>query len=111
MEKYGIKEGLQHHELESILLDNIEQIQADGDMNLDEFYVNSIVKYRSIIVLMQDFFVDMWGNNQKDTKFPHVKLQRLLKKTGFLRSTESPRNYWEKIYESNISFVYPRSCL
>ncbi len=93
MEKYGIKEGLQHHELGSILLDNIEQIQADGDMNLDEFYVNSIVKYRSIIVLMQDFFVDMWGNNQKDTKFPHVKLQRLLKKTGFLRSTESPRNY------------------
>ena len=48
MEKYGIKEGLQPYELRSILLDNIEQIHADGVMKLDEFYVASIVKYRSI---------------------------------------------------------------
>ncbi|MBD0301956.1 MAG: hypothetical protein ICV85_07165, partial [Tolypothrix sp. T3-bin4] len=30
MEKYGIKEGLKPYELRSILLDNIEQIHADG---------------------------------------------------------------------------------
>jgi phosphoenolpyruvate carboxylase len=52
------KEGLQLYEMRAILLDNIEQIHADGDMKLDEFYVASIVKYRSIIVLMQDFFIE-----------------------------------------------------
>ena len=89
MQKYGIKEGLQPYELGSILLDNIEQIHADGDMKLDEFYVASIVKYRSIIALMQGFFSEMWENNKKDTKLNHAKLQLLLKETGFLPSAES----------------------
>ncbi|BAY46408.1 hypothetical protein SAMD00079811_40190 [Scytonema sp. HK-05] len=89
MEKYGIKEGLQPYQLRSILLDNIEQIHADGVMKLDEFYVASIVKYRSIIALMQDFFSDMWGNNKKDTKLDHAKLRLLLKQTGFVPDAES----------------------
>ncbi|MBW4573356.1 MAG: hypothetical protein KME31_37025 [Tolypothrix carrinoi HA7290-LM1] len=88
MEKYGIKEGLQLYEVGSILLDNIEQIHVDKDMKLDEFYVASIVKYRSIIALMQDFFADMWGNNKKYTKLPHAKLRLLLKETGFIPSAE-----------------------
>ncbi|BAZ69903.1 hypothetical protein NIES4106_46830 [Fischerella sp. NIES-4106] len=89
MEKYGIKEGLQHYELGSLLLDNIEQIHADGIMKLDEFYVASIVKYRSIIALMRNFYFDIWRNNKKDTKLPHLKLQLLLKETGFLPGAES----------------------
>jgi hypothetical protein len=84
MEKYGIKEGLKYYQLRSILLDNIEQIYAEGDITLDEFYVTSIVKYRSIIALMQDFFADMCVNNNKDTKFDGAKLQLLLKETGFI---------------------------
>ncbi len=84
MEKYGIKEGLKPYELRSILLDNIEQIHTDGDIKLDEFYVASIVKYRSIIALMQDFFADMWENNNKNTKFRHQELELLLKQTGFI---------------------------
>ncbi|MCA1993131.1 MAG: hypothetical protein LDL41_14000 [Coleofasciculus sp. S288] len=84
MEKYGIKEGLQLYEVGAILLNKIEQIHADGDMKLDEFYVASVVKYRSIIALMQDFFTDMWGNDKKDTQLPHAELRRLLKETGFL---------------------------
>jgi hypothetical protein len=83
-EKYGIKEGLKPYQSRSILLDNIEKLHADGDLKLDEFYVASIVKYRSIIALMQDFFADMWENKKKDTKLPHVKLRLLLKETGFL---------------------------
>jgi hypothetical protein len=56
------------------------------DIKLNEFYVASIVKYRSIIVLMQDFFADMWGNNRKDTKLPYAELElgMLLKETGFI---------------------------
>ena len=88
MEKYGITEGLQPYEIGAILLDNIEQIHADRDLVLDEFYVANIVKYRSIIALMQDFFSKMWGNNKKDTELPHAELQQLLKKTGFLSQYE-----------------------
>lgn len=89
MEKYHIKESLKPYEVGAILLDNIEQIHAARDMNLDDFYVASIVKYRSIITLMQDFFADMWVNQKKDTKFDRAQLQLLLKKTGFLADTES----------------------
>lgn len=84
MKKYGIKDGLRPYEVGAILLDNIQQIQADGDMVLDEFYVSSIVKYRAIIALMQDFFAAMWENDQKDTPFPHAKLRLLLNETGLL---------------------------
>jgi serine/threonine protein kinase len=84
MEKYGIKEGLRLYEVGAILLDNIKQIHADGDLELDEFYVASVVKYRDIIALMQDFFAQMWENDQKDTQLPHTKLRLLLNKTGFL---------------------------
>lgn len=82
--KYAIEAGLQPHELVSILLDNIEQIQTDRDIPLDDFYVASMLKYRSIIMLMQEFFTNMWGNRHKDTKLPHVELERLLKETGFI---------------------------
>ncbi|MCC5641952.1 hypothetical protein LC607_03030 [Nostoc sp. CHAB 5824] len=91
MEKYGIKEGLKPYELRSILLDNIEQIHADGVMKLDKFYVASIVKYRSIIALMQDFFSDMWANNNKDTKLRHAELRLLLKETGFISGAGTHR--------------------
>ncbi|MBD0266877.1 MAG: hypothetical protein ICV77_01155 [Cyanobacteria bacterium Co-bin8] len=89
LKKYGAKEGLQPYELGSLLLDNIEQIHADRDIKLDEFYVASIVKYRSVIALMRNFYFEIWGNNKKDTKLPHVKLRQLLEEAGFLSSAES----------------------
>ncbi|HEY9832059.1 MAG TPA: hypothetical protein V6D26_15850 [Stenomitos sp.] len=89
LEKYGIKENIQPvYKIGAILLDHIEQIYADDIMNLDEFYVASIVQYRSIIALMQDFFSEMWGNSKKDTKLPHERLQHLLKETGFIRTSD-----------------------
>lgn len=88
MAKYGIDEGLQLPELTSTLLDNIDRIHADGDLKLDDFYVASIVKYRSIITLMQDFYAALRGNNQKDDRFPDAQLELLLAKTGFLTSAK-----------------------
>ncbi len=87
MEKYDINADLKSSEVGSILLDNIEQLCADGVMDLDKFYVVSIVKYRSIIVLMQNFFADMYKNNNKNTKFPYAKLRQLLEETGFVPSS------------------------
>ncbi|MEH2242042.1 hypothetical protein [Nostoc sp.] len=62
-------------------------------MKLDEFYVASIVKYRSIIALMQDFFSDMWENKKKDTKLHHAELELLLKETGFVPSAGIHRGH------------------
>jgi hypothetical protein len=88
MEKYGIQDNLQPYEVRSALLDNIEQIHADRDLELDESYVSSIVKYRGIIALMQDFWVDMHDNNQKETRFAYAKLKLLLSETGFISAQE-----------------------
>ncbi|MGF1990852.1 MAG: hypothetical protein RMY62_023685 [Nostoc sp. ZfuVER08] len=83
-EKFNIKEDLKPYEIAAILLDNIDQLSADRIMKLDKFYVTSIVKYRSIIALMQKFFVEMCTNNHKNIKFPHAKLQELLEETLLL---------------------------
>ncbi len=83
-EKYAIAEDLKSHELVSILIANIEQIHAEGDMNLDDFYVASILKYRSIIILMHNFFSQMWVNKNKDTIFPNVELGLLLTEVGLI---------------------------
>jgi hypothetical protein len=68
----------------SILIKNIEEILAEDIMKLDKNYADILVKYRNLIVLFLDFFVSMRRNNQKNTRFPHTKLRRLLKETGFL---------------------------
>ena len=68
----------------SILLDNIEQIYIDGAIKLDREYVASIIKYRKIVTLMNDFYSAMRRNNQKDTKLDCEKLLLLLKETEFL---------------------------
>ncbi|BAY81129.1 hypothetical protein NIES267_06040 [Calothrix parasitica NIES-267] len=87
MEKYGFDKDLENYKLGKVLLENIERINADGDIELDKFYVDSIVKYRRIITLIQNFFVEIWGNNRKDTQFPHAELQVMLEDTGFLTSS------------------------
>ena len=88
VQKYGIREDLKSYQVRSVLLDNIEQLQSDGIMSLDNYYVACIVKYRSIIALMQDFFSNIWKNNKKDTKLPHKKLEQLLEETGFVTYTD-----------------------
>jgi hypothetical protein len=59
IKKYAIEENSPPYRRGAILLDNIEQIHADRDIELDNFYVASIVKYRGIVVLLQDFFADI----------------------------------------------------
>ncbi|MEH2203336.1 MAG: hypothetical protein V7K53_04520 [Nostoc sp.] len=40
---------------------------------------------------MQNFFSDMWENNNKNTKLRHAELGLLLKETGFLRGIGNGR--------------------
>jgi hypothetical protein len=89
IEKYGIVEGTPQSELLPILLNNVEEMQSDRVLKLDEGYVAIIARYRSIILLMHDFYSDMQKNSKKDTKLQHGKLRRLLKETQFLSCADS----------------------
>ena len=82
-QKYGLAEDLKPHQLRAILLDNLEQIQADGTMELDPFLLNSLIKCREIIHLMHTFLANLRSHDQKNTKFPQEKLMSLLKESGF----------------------------
>ena len=86
MEKYGLKDDMQHPESFGILLENINEIHADDFMKLDENYAQTFIKYRDIIVLMLKFFTDMKQDGRKDHKYGYSKLRRLLVETEILPS-------------------------
>ena len=44
----------------------------------------SAAKYRSVITLMHEFYSELRNNSQKDTRFPHTKLRKLLRETEFV---------------------------
>ncbi len=84
MEKYGIAEETHPVRQMSIVLKNIGEIFDEGILRPDSNYVAIMMKYRVIITLFFDFLMSISENKQKDTRFPYVKLTRLLKETGFL---------------------------
>lgn len=91
-EKYALEAGLKPYEFTAILINNIEEIHADGKMKLDDAYVATIVKYRQIVILMGEFFGHLRENDRKDTIFPELKLRSLLKETGFISSEDMGRS-------------------
>jgi hypothetical protein len=82
--EYGITEDLKPQEITSILLNNIEQIHVNKMIELDDSYVSAIIKYHSVIVLMQNFFTEIRRSQQKDSSFPHIELQMLLQEVGII---------------------------
>ncbi len=84
LERYGILGEMPHHERLANLLENIGEICAAGVMSLDAGLVETIVRYREIMILMDGFFRELQRNYRKDTKYSHSKLRRLLRETGFL---------------------------
>ena len=84
MGKYAIRSDMQGPEVFAILLENIKELYADGLMKLNKNYVETVIRYQDIIVLMFEFFTDMERNNKKDTKYSHTKLKRLLQATEIL---------------------------
>ncbi len=85
MQRYGLTDDTPYPESFIILLENISEIHANGFMKLVESYVEAVVEYRAIIILMAEFFSDMQRNDRKDTKYSHAKLKRLLAATEILQ--------------------------
>ncbi len=84
-QKYGLTNAMPRPEFFGILLENINQIHADGLILLDKDYVKTVIKYRAIIMLMAEFVTDMEQNDRKDTKYNNGKLRHLLVETGILQ--------------------------
>lgn len=88
-EQYGVSaEGDQYYKLRSVLVENIEEINGSGVIQLSDTYLACVLRYRHIITLMTNFFGDMSDNKQKDTKFPLAQLRRLLRERGLLSGTD-----------------------
>jgi hypothetical protein len=85
--QFGLHDEMKFEDAIAILVDNIDALAADATLNLDQAYVAAIVRYRPVISFMNTFYAKMRQNNQKDTRFQHTTLQRLLKETGFIASS------------------------
>ncbi len=88
-QKYALKDDMPYSETLSILLENVNEISTDSLMRLHKNYVEAASKYRAIIVLMCEFFVDMRQNYRKDTRYSYMKLKRLLEEAGLLHGHTS----------------------
>ena len=99
MQEYGFEDEIQYPKDFVILLENINEIYAEGLMKLDNNYVETVIKYCAVITLMAEFFADMQENNKKDTRYSHAKLKRLLEATEILNGSTSVRkNYKERTF-------------
>ena len=92
-ERYGSSAGVENEEALSILLNNIDDLVSSGIMYMDRKYAAGLSKYRSIIIMMQEFYSSMRQNNAKDTRFDHATLRLLLKETGFVPRPVSDYRY------------------
>lgn len=80
----GINEEMKPFERYIFFLKNIKEISGDKILHLDKDYLNIIIKYYDIILLISEFLSDMYRNNKKNTKYNHIELLGLLKTTGLL---------------------------
>jgi hypothetical protein len=84
LQKYGMDEDTPWELRYVIFLENVQALYEDSSMRLDKAFVDAVLKYRDIILLMLKFFTHMRENPKKDTKFQHPKLKRMLKLIEFL---------------------------
>lgn len=64
------------------LVDHVEELAADSRLELHPALVETIVRYREVIKLVQGFFVSLRANLRKNTPYPHAELRRLLGDVG-----------------------------
>jgi len=58
--------------------------QLSDVVALDKSLVDAVVKYRDVILLMNDFYTSMHTNNKKDTRLDLLQLRELLVRSQFV---------------------------
>ena len=81
--RYGLDATKHARQAIPILLDQIEDVHAQGLLKLNDTYVACLLRYRDVIQLMQAFYTELQANQQKDTRFRHAQLRRCLLACGF----------------------------
>ena len=76
--KYEIGDDSRSNRLTSVLLENIEVIHSKGWMDLNEYYLSQLIRYRPLILLMDSFYSKLQANKKKDTPYPRATISRLL---------------------------------
>jgi hypothetical protein len=82
--RYEIENDKDHSRMGALLLQNIEEIHAKDLMKLGPYAVDQIIRHRSLIMTMQQFYSQLQRNSKKDTPYPHIRIRRLLKESGIL---------------------------
>ena len=82
-EKYGFDDQTPGIDRLEILFDNLDELQVNGIVTLDRGYLDCVVKYQHIIMLVRRFYSGLQRNNRKDNVFPNDELKSLLSQTGF----------------------------
>ncbi|MEM7124835.1 MAG: hypothetical protein AAF702_00825 [Chloroflexota bacterium] len=88
-EKYGVLEGDDLFHKLLVLFEHLEELRQDDVIQVDQAYINCLLRYRDICLLMNNFYLDLRQNNHKDTKFPKAELGGLLREVGFVREVVS----------------------
>jgi hypothetical protein len=84
MKRFEIAEKTPYWELITRLLERIEEIHEEGLMPLDPYYVEQVLRHRSLMLLMVNFYARMGSSDKKDAPYPHAKIRRLLKESQVL---------------------------
>lgn len=78
----SITDGARFEDVLPALLNNIGELHASRALPLETTYVDSVVKFREVILLMHAFASDMRKSDTKDIPFDHARLRQLLSETG-----------------------------
>lgn len=81
--KYHIQEDAEPAKVLAIILRNLEKIHAASLIKLDERYVKKVIRHRSVISLMNDFYSEIRIIGKKTTPYPYIKVRNILSETPF----------------------------
>ncbi len=83
--KCGIAPGAGTHALATSLLAHVEELHAAGDLPLEPAFVDTVTRYRQVILFMSSFLSQLQRNRRKDTRFDDDALRRLLAAAALAR--------------------------
>ncbi|MEM7538826.1 MAG: hypothetical protein AAF639_42095 [Chloroflexota bacterium] len=81
-ERYGLQADSQFDQIVFTLLKHIEDIHARSLLALHQDYVDCMVQYRNVIMIMGTFYVGMEHSLQKDIQFPNEDVKQMLYEVG-----------------------------
>ena len=87
--KYGLGGSELTSRDRSILLENLVQLREEGELPLEQNFVEMIVTHIELVRFAQTFYGALFDNDTKDAVYDHARLRALLESAEFLKSADS----------------------